>query len=243
MYQWNASEEVDFLLKDLVPELVINCIKYNGKGITTPDYFRVNSALPRNLSKCANDLEISVVNISTNAVFSGISGDYVESSLAFPKSVYGLSKLMGESRLSNTINLRVSPIGINRFSTSTRPSFVERLSELPRNAKLSFSKCEYWNGVTCDALSKILVAYASVQTFIPNTQHVFSHSRISKYELARLICDKIGRLDIRLIEKRCTWKSKMTLSTNFPVIHKNLWLSTGYTEVPRIDQLVSLLNL
>ena len=52
-----------------------------------------------------------MVQLSTDCVFSGEKGNYIETDIADAKDVYGKSKSMGEIILDNVITIRKSTIG------------------------------------------------------------------------------------------------------------------------------------
>jgi dTDP-4-dehydrorhamnose reductase len=88
------------VLTDLKPQVIVNTTAYHrvddcetNAGLA----YAVNALAVLNLIRVANDLEATIVHFSTDYVFDGRSKEpYVESSPAFPLSVYGNSKLAGE---------------------------------------------------------------------------------------------------------------------------------------------------
>jgi dTDP-4-dehydrorhamnose reductase len=67
--------------------------------------FRVNAQGPRNLAIICKDLDISLMHISTDYVFDGEKAEpYVEEDTPNPLSVYGRSKLQGETEVRNHLD-------------------------------------------------------------------------------------------------------------------------------------------
>lgn len=81
-------------------EVVINCAAYtnvDGAESDETGAFQLNAEGPRNLAVATADLEIPLVQVSTDYVFDGFGvRPYVESDPTNPLSVYGRSKLAGE---------------------------------------------------------------------------------------------------------------------------------------------------
>lgn len=88
------------VLSDLKPDLVLNTTAYHRVDDCETHAelaYGVNALAVLNLVRIANDLDATLVHISTDYVFDGrASQPYTEASEPFPLSVYGNSKLAGE---------------------------------------------------------------------------------------------------------------------------------------------------
>lgn len=97
------------------PDVVINCIGIikqlsdsNNPLVTLP----INALLPHRLNALCKALGCRLIHISTDCVFSGSKGMYLESDFADAGDLYGRSKLLGEVVDSpNAVTLRTSLIG------------------------------------------------------------------------------------------------------------------------------------
>lgn len=89
---------VQVRLRDLRPDVVINCAAYNavdGAEDHVADAVRTNALAVRNLGRALDGA--TLVHYSTDFVFDGEgSRPYVETDRPNPLSVYAMSKLMGE---------------------------------------------------------------------------------------------------------------------------------------------------
>lgn len=87
----------------LKPEVIINCAAYTqvdeceNNAITA---FQVNGEGPGNLARVADELGATLVHVSTDYVFDGrATHPYREDDAVGPESVYGRSKLAGETAI------------------------------------------------------------------------------------------------------------------------------------------------
>jgi len=81
------------------PDVVINTAAYHNTKLTEANpkkAFETNSFAIKNLAEVCKDIGASLVHISTDCVFDGGKGNYIESDFANPISYYGLSKYLGE---------------------------------------------------------------------------------------------------------------------------------------------------
>jgi dTDP-4-dehydrorhamnose reductase len=94
------------VLESLRPDLVLNTTAYHRVDDceTRPELaYGVNALAVLNLVRIANDLDATLVHISSDYVFDGASNvPYTESSDPFPRSVYANSKLAGEYLVRTT---------------------------------------------------------------------------------------------------------------------------------------------
>ena len=83
------------------PDLVINCLVVKevceDSDIGIRQMYSVNAILPHQLAVTAKNYGARVIQISTDAVFSGAKGSYREDSLPDPKGDYAKSKFLGDA--------------------------------------------------------------------------------------------------------------------------------------------------
>jgi dTDP-4-dehydrorhamnose reductase len=103
------------LLSRVRPDAVINCVGVIKQASTAKDplvTLPLNSMLPHRLAHLCGLAGARLVHISTDCVFSGKKGMYVESDLSDAEDLYGKSKYMGELHdFPHAITLRTSIIG------------------------------------------------------------------------------------------------------------------------------------
>lgn len=102
------------LLDEAEPTIVINCVGLIKQIEDAKDPLTaipINSILPHRLAKLCSLVGSRLVHLSTDCVFSGAKGMYVETDTPDASDVYGRTKLLGEVDYPNAITLRTSIIG------------------------------------------------------------------------------------------------------------------------------------
>ncbi|QEE43685.1 SDR family oxidoreductase (plasmid) [Rhizobium sp. WL3] len=96
------------------PDVVVNCIgliKQRAEAEDPLQALGINSLLPHRLARLCQLMNARLVHISTDCVFSGRRGNYLETDYADAQDLYGRSKLLGEVDYPHAITLRTSIIG------------------------------------------------------------------------------------------------------------------------------------
>ncbi len=158
---------------------------------------RINADATRALARVAAEIGATFIYISTDAVFDGARGDYMESDGPSPFSVYGESKLLGERyALEQTDALVIrtnffgwSPTG----SRSVLEFFVNSLrSGTPVSGYTDFTVTSTYAQYLIDAIWQL------AQQRTTGVVHVASTDKCSKYEFATTVAEVFG-LDGSLI--------------------------------------------
>ena len=97
-----------------INDIIINCagvIPQASKQriLDSKQYFKINSLFPVILSQICNSLQVKMIHITTDCVFSGKIGNYNENSIHDEINDYGMSKSLGE--LCKATIIRTSIIG------------------------------------------------------------------------------------------------------------------------------------
>jgi dTDP-4-dehydrorhamnose reductase len=149
----------DFVgLKNLIdsskPDVIINCIGLlNKTAEDNPDQaVLINSYLPHFLESTTKNTKTKVIHISTDCVFSGEEGAYLESSFKNGRGYYAQSKSLGELNNSKDLTFRTSIIGpeLNQSGIGLFHWFVNQ------NREIKGYTNAFWTGVTTIELLKAL---------------------------------------------------------------------------------------
>jgi len=110
-----AQESVLDVLERVRPQFVINAVGIVKQLALASDAIAsiaVNSLFPHVLADACAAYGARMVHVSTDCVFSGARGGYVETDMPDEASLYGRTKLLGEViDRSNVVTLRTSMIG------------------------------------------------------------------------------------------------------------------------------------
>ena len=93
------ENSIPFILAAVNPEVVINCAgltKHKREADKLEIAMPINATMPHQFASACNDRNIRFIHISSDCVFSGAKGGYVESDAPDALDIYGRSKAMGE---------------------------------------------------------------------------------------------------------------------------------------------------
>ena len=178
------TERVKILFSDLEKDFdfVINCIGLLVKdSIDRPDRAAIiNSWFPHYLEHVYKDTQTKVVHLSTDCVFDGKKGDYVENDTHTEMNTYGSSKSLGEINNSKDITFRMSIIGTEIKSNGTGlMNWI--LTNL--DTELQGWDNAWWNGITTLELAKCINKHISNPTITGVYHLVNNDNKINKYDL------------------------------------------------------------
>lgn len=109
-----SSDALSLLFCQVKPDVVVNCAGLTKHLPGSDDVLSsapINSLLPHRLAKLCELAGARLIHISTDCVFSGNKGNYLESDLPDATDIYGRSKVMGEVDYPHAVTLRTSTIG------------------------------------------------------------------------------------------------------------------------------------
>lgn len=111
------AENPDVLMRvfgEVNPDLVINCIGLTKHHLQAHDPLLatpINALLPHRLADICKAVGARFIHVSTDCVFSGSKGNYVEDDAADATDIYGKTKFLGEVNAPHAVTLRTSTIG------------------------------------------------------------------------------------------------------------------------------------
>jgi dTDP-4-dehydrorhamnose reductase len=177
----NERKLLDYI-KDIRPDYIINCvgILISGSNKNIEEAIFINSYLPHMLARISDEIKSRLIHISTDCVFSGKKGSYIETDYRDGQGAYAQTKILGEVDDSKNLTLRTSVIGpeIRDYGEGLFHWFMNQ-----ENSVLGFTKA-IWSGVTTIELAKVIKW--SVDHHITGLYHVTNNSSINKYDLLNL---------------------------------------------------------
>ena len=177
-------EQLVDVVADFKPNAIINCIgivKQRTIAKESIPSIEVNALLPHRLAVLCEAIGARLIHLSTDCVFSGKKGNYLESDLSDAEDLYGKTKYLGEVQESHCLTLRTSIIGIE---LSRKKSLLEWFLSQTGSVK-GYTNAIY-SGFTTIEMAQIINMMLLNYPNASGVYHVASDS-ISKYELLSLI--------------------------------------------------------
>ena len=177
---------LDFLVK-VNPDVIINAIgvtirRGSTKNISETIY--LNSLFPHQLSNWALAFKKRLIHFSTDCVFSGSEGSYLEDTTPNALDYYGKTKGLGEINSKSSLTIRSSMIGPELFNKTELFEWIINNKEKEING---FSRVMY-SGVTTVYMARLLADLIDNHKNLNGIYNVASKP-ISKFELLHLIND------------------------------------------------------
>jgi dTDP-4-dehydrorhamnose reductase len=172
------------------PELVINCIGIVKQGYYGQDplvNISINALFPHRIAQICKENGIRLLHISTDCVFSGIKGRYLETDVADGFDLYGRCKLLGEVNYSHCLTLRTSIIG---HELQSQLGLIEWF--FAQNDRVQGYTRHIYSGFPTIELACIIARHIIPNDWLNGVYHL-SSDPISKYELLKLIALKYNK--------------------------------------------------
>jgi len=200
--------EFDKYLNKLKVDVIVNCIgTLNEDAENSPDKaILLNSYLPRFLEKKYMNTKVKIIQISTDCVFSGKTGNYTEDSFRDGDSIYARTKTLGEINNNKDLTIRTSIIGpdINEDGIGLFQWFMNQ------KGTIYGFKNAYWTGVTTIELAKGIEKL--IKNDVAGLYHFVPNEKISKYNLLNIIAEIFNR-NMNIIPKEDYYVDKSLINT------------------------------
>lgn len=217
-------------LDNIMPKnsIIINCagLIKQRKNININSMYIVNGVFPNLLSIYCNKNDHKLIHITTDCVYDGKKGNYIETDAISPIDDYGISKAIGER--NNSTIIRTSIIG---EELKNKLSFLEWLKK-NTNGKVNGFCNHFWNGLTCLELARIIKLMIDRGIYWEGVRHIFTNGRYSKYDLITII-NSIYNLNLEIEKTTDSNEIDRTINT----IHDN-----GFKINNLNDQIIQLRN-
>jgi dTDP-4-dehydrorhamnose reductase len=203
------------------PQVVVNCVglvKQLADAVDPLKAVSINTLLPHRLASLCRATGARLVHVSTDCVFSGAKGGYLETDFPDANDLYGRSKLLGEVDYPHAITLRTSIIGHELASNHGLLGWF--LSQ--RGPVKGFRKAIF-SGLPTSELARLIRDFVLPRADMHGLFHVAS-SPINKLELLQLIADAYGK-EIEIIPDDA-------LVVNRSLNAERFVATTGYVAAP-----------
>ena len=218
------QDKIIQLLQEIKPDRIIHLAAMTNVDLCETEKelaTKINVKATEILAKQAAKQQAFFVYVSTDYVFDGINGMKKEDDSTNPLGFYGKSKLEGEF----TLNKLASSWCIARTSTpfgihSKKKSFPLWVKEnLEAKKEIPVLVDQFTSPTYVPNLSKMLIEVATRQ--ITGVIHLSGATRISRYNLAELVADKLS-LDKKFLiptkMDKMNWKSQRPKDSSLDVL-------------------------
>lgn len=165
------------------PNYVINCIGIikQSKKLDDPiSIIEINSILPHRLAVICKKINSKLIHFSTDCVFNGKKGNYIESDKPNADDIYGKSKFLGELNYSNNLTIRTSIIGHELVNNLSLLNWF-----LSQNEKVEGYSKAVFSGLPAVYIAEILEKFI-LESSLSGLYHLSSEP-IDKYTLLCMI--------------------------------------------------------
>jgi dTDP-4-dehydrorhamnose reductase len=172
------------------PNVVINCVglvKQLAQAYDPLAAIPLNTILPHRLARLCAVAGARFVHMSTDCVFSGAQGMYMESDVADAKDLYGLSKFLGEVDYPHAITLRTSIIG---HELDGARSLVDWF--LAQEGSVRGFNRAIFSGLPTVEVARVIRDYVIPHPELHGLYHL-SAAPINKFDLLTLIAATYGK--------------------------------------------------
>lgn len=181
-----SFERVKEVVCDFMPKTLINCvgiIKQQSTAKESIPSIEINSLLPHRLAHLCKQVGARLIHLSTDCVFSGKKGNYLESDPPDALDLYGKTKFLGEVKDDFCLTLRTSIIGPE---LSRKKSLLEWF--LAQEGTIKGFRKAIFSGFTTLEMSRII----ELMLLHPKAYGLYqvSSEPINKYDLCHLFKNK-----------------------------------------------------
>jgi len=188
---------------EIRPDVIVNCMGILiAEANQHPEHaIFLNAYMPHRLKSIADAMDAKLIHISTDCVFSGKKGGYLETDIRDADDIYGRAKGLGEVSDVPHLTLRTSVVGPELKEGEELFHWFMRQEGCIRG----FTRA-WWSGVTTLELARV-VQWA-IEQDIQGLYHVTNGQPINKYDLLMLFKKYTGKdIAIDAIDGRVTNKS------------------------------------
>jgi dTDP-4-dehydrorhamnose reductase len=217
----SEKAQVEEAFKTIKPDVVVH-----AASLTDVDKCELNKALAwkvnvdgtKNIVESTEKTGSFLIYISTDYVFSGEKGCYVESDACDPTNYYGLTKLLAEEIVQTQTEYFIARPSVIYGSTPAagKVNFALWLIETLQKSERAKIVTDQWNTPTLNTnLAEMTLEV--IKRRLTGTYHLCGATRVSRFEFAGQIADSFG-LDKGLIDpvlsSQFTWPAKRPMDSS-----------------------------
>jgi len=205
---WHVRRSLCSYIKQ--SDVVINCVgvlKPGIKSIGRANTININSVFPQLVADVCEEIGARMIHISSDCVFSGRKGRYIETDICDATDIYARTKCIEPE---NSLTLRSSFVGEDLNDDGV--GLIKWMQRMENTTINGYTNC-LWNGVTCLQFVKTVELILNSDTQYSCTRHVYSSQHVTKHQLCKAI-NQVYDLNITIN------KTKATNISGTPVFNK-----------------------
>jgi dTDP-4-dehydrorhamnose reductase len=177
-------------------EVIINCASYTNVEKAESEVElanQINGYAVGRLGQIAGELGVPVLHISTDFIFDGTKQTpYDETDAANPLNVYGGSKLLGETLLSES-GCQCCIVRVQWTYGKHGTNFITKITEAAemRNV-LNVVDDQIGSPIHTAEVAKALCEMLSLDSFPAGVYHLAANGYVSRYEMTRYLFERLG---------------------------------------------------
>lgn len=192
-----SEDSVVSNVREIRPEVIVHSAAYtdvDGCEINKERAFKINYLGTNALAQISRDVGLELlIYVSTDYVFDGEKGLYTEYDIPAPVNYYGLTKLLGEisvrnSLPRNSVIVRVS--GLYGYSPIGRRNFgIIALEKLLKRESIEAFSNQWLSPTYVKSLAEVMIRIVEEET--TGIIHI-AGERMSRYEFAVKLAEALG---------------------------------------------------
>lgn len=220
------------VISEASPDVLINCAAWTNVDGAEDDLeaaVKVNRDGARNAAIAAKELNIPLVHISTDYVFSGNSGSpWKIEDETHPISNYGLSKLLGEKSIEETWPEKSIILRTAWLYGSNGKNFAKTIIRKALANKNEIRVVHDQKGQPTTTNDLALQILACVEKMIPSgTYHATNSGEATWYEFACALIELSGESSSRVIPVRSDEFQTKAKRPMYSVLDHSTWSNVG----------------
>ncbi|MFN8308624.1 MAG: SDR family oxidoreductase [Chitinophagales bacterium] len=183
------------LIEDLAPDAIIHLAAAADAGFCEREpqlSGEINVEATANLAGIASDFQIPLVFTSTDLVFDGHQGNYVETDVPAPLMEYGRQKLRAENEVlqiyPNALVARI-PLLFGEINASPRSPFSTMINDLKQGKNVTLFYDEYRSMCSAATVARALLDLMGEANGL---LHICAAEKMSRYDFGMLTAQLFG---------------------------------------------------
>jgi len=184
------------VMADYRPDVVINgvgLVKQRKEAEVRLPSLEVNALFPHRLAVICQVAGARLIHLSTDCVFSGRKGGYVEDDISDASDIYGRTKFLGEVSQAHCVTIRTSIIGLE---LARKSSLIEWF--LAQTGEVRGYRRAIYSGVTTLEMARVIDHILCHCPTLSGVWHIAS-APITKYDILCTLIKLLDRNDVNIV--------------------------------------------